>query len=106
MTQEAEREKRADAEGVIRRIAEVAHAVGWQAGVGAMETAGSIVSFLVAHPERIDKFMSGEESVIDWPVGWHEHGALTWQGMNGKIVKPQTARHARIIRELGKSANG
>ena len=72
---------------VVARIAEAAHAIGWQAGVGAMETAGSIVSFLYANPHRIADFMSGG-SVLDWPPDWHQKGYLTWQGMDGKIHYP------------------
>lgn len=64
---------------VITRIADAARAVGFQAGVGAMETAGSIVSFLAANPHRIPDFMAGG-SILDWPFNWHCAGCLTWQG--------------------------
>lgn len=74
-------------EQVIERIAQVARDVGWQAGVGAMETAGSIVSFLSANQQYTQAFMAGE-SVIGWPVLWHKHGSLTWQGMDGKVHQP------------------
>ena len=37
----------------IETIAKMAHAIGWQAGVGGMETAGGIVSYLAQHPEHI-----------------------------------------------------
>lgn len=42
---------------IVRQIAQVAHAVGWQAGVPAMELAGLIVSCLAANPEHLDRFM-------------------------------------------------
>lgn len=89
-----------DAQAVIDHIAEAAIAIGWQAGVGAMEIAGSIISYLAEHPERTADFMSGKTSVLDWPIGWHEHGCLTWQAMNGRVVMPEQARHARIIKSL------
>lgn len=38
---------------VITHIADVARDVGWQAGIDAMETAGSFVSFLAANPHLI-----------------------------------------------------
>lgn len=91
----------AAARAVIQRIAEAAEAVGWQAGVGGMETAGSIVSFLAAHPEHVEAFMAGG-SVLDWPVGWHEQGKLTWHGQDGKVYDPATARRARLIRKMEK----
>lgn len=72
---------------VIARIAQVAHDIAWQAGVGAMETAGSIVSFLAANPQHIDDFMS-DGGVMNWPAGWHARGCLTWHGMDGKVHQP------------------
>lgn len=89
---------------VIQRIAEVAEAFAWQAGVGGMETAGSIVSYLAAHPEHVEDFIAGRASVIDWPVRWHEHGRLTWHGKDGKIYDPQTVRQRRLIRQMEKGA--
>lgn len=84
---------------VIAHIAAVSSAIGFQAGVGAMETAGSVVSYLAAHPEEIDAFLAGG-SVLDWPVGWHAEGCLSWHGMDGKIHTPEQARHHRIIKQL------
>lgn len=95
-----------DAQEVIEHIARVAAAIGWQANVGAMETAGSIISYLAEHPEHTADFMAGKTSVLDWPVGWHERGCLTWQGMNGWVVAPEYARHARIVRSLSTPTTG
>lgn len=72
---------------VIRRIADAANSIAWQAGVGGMETAGGIVSFLAANPQHIDKFMA-DGSVIDLPADWHRNGCLTWHGMDGKLHQP------------------
>lgn len=85
---------------VIAHIAKVSEAIGWQAGVGGMETAGSIVSYLDSHPEQIDGFLSGKTSIFDWPPSWHEQGRLTWHGQNGSVVHPEYARQARVIRNM------
>lgn len=90
---------------VIERIANIAETIAAQAGVGGMETAGSIVSFLAEHPERIDGFFSGADCVLDWPIGWHEQGRLTWHAMNGKIVAPEFARRHRVIKAMEKSGS-
>lgn len=71
----------------IERIAAAARAIGFQAGVGGMETAGSIVSFLAANPQHIDSFMAGG-SVLDWAPNWHNAGCLTWHGADGRIHQP------------------
>lgn len=78
----------------IRKVAEAAEALGWQAGVGGMETAGGIVSFLARHPEHIAAFMENG-STFDLPFDWFENGCLTWQAQNGKIVHPDEVRAAR-----------
>ena len=75
------------AQSVIEYIAKVSRIIGAQAGVGAMETAGSIVSFLAANPHYLDDFLTNG-SVLDWPFSWHSAGALSWQGMDGKIHWP------------------
>ena len=85
---------------VIARIVDVAATIAFQAGVGGMETAGSIISYLANHPEQIDGFLSGEVSVLDWPINWHEQGILSWHGQDGKIYHPEFARRARTIRSL------
>lgn len=95
---------RVDPSRVIQRIAEAAEAIGWQAGVGAMETAGSIVSYLAAHPEDLPKLMDGTLSVIDWPDRWHIHGVLTWQNAEGKVFTPEFARRHLAIKQLEKGA--
>ena len=74
-------------QSVIEYIAKVSRAIGIQANVGAMETAGSIVSFLAANPHYLDDFLAGG-SVLDWPINWHGAGVLSWQGMDGKIHWP------------------
>lgn len=83
-------------EQVIQRIAQIATDVAWQAGVGAMETAGSLVSVLSAHPEKVRAFLAGELSVIDdLTLLQPDQGCLTWHAMSGKIIGPAEARAAR-----------
>jgi hypothetical protein len=78
----------------VRQVAQSAHAISLQAGVGGMETAGAIISYLAAHPEHIATFMENG-STIDLPDDWIDGGCLTWHAANGKIVHPSEARAAR-----------
>jgi hypothetical protein len=89
---------------VIAHIAKASEIFASQAGVGGMETAGSIISYLAEHPEHIDAFMACP-SLLDWPVGWHEQGRLTWHGMDGKVHSPEQARRQRIIKQMEKTGN-
>jgi hypothetical protein len=82
----------------IEHLVKVSEAVGWQAGVGGLETAGGIVSYLAEHPGDLEPFMIG--GYFELPSGHHEHGKLSWHGMNGKIVFPEFARRARIVNKL------
>lgn len=84
---------------VIAKIVQYAEAIARHAGVGSMETAGSIVSYLATHPDQIEPFMAGKVSVLDWPVGWHEHGCLTWHGQDGKIYGPEDVARALVAGE-------
>lgn len=83
------------AKQIIDRIAEVATAVGFQAGEGAMEIAGQIVSALHANPELIERFMAeGDELFIDGSLDT-ARGSLTYRAINGAIVSPATLRQRR-----------
>ena len=83
----------------IARCAQVANAVGWQAGVGASETAGHIVSVLAAHPEQIERFMAeGSELFIDGTMR-PENGSLTYLARNGKVTHPSVLRQAAGIEQ-------
>lgn len=91
-----------DAKTTIERIADIAETIAWHAGVGGMETAGAIISYLAEHPDQIETVLFGE-GVFATPVGIHEypgHGRLTWHAVNGKIMDPQTARFARIVKNM------
>ncbi|WP_242137337.1 hypothetical protein [Sphingomonas sp. TREG-RG-20F-R18-01] len=80
----------AAAAAVIKRIAEVAEALGQAAGVGAMETAGSFVSYLAEHPEDIEPLLRFGASEL--PEDWIHYGRLTWMGADGKLHHPAVVR--------------
>lgn len=76
----------------VKRIAQVASEVSAQAGVGASETAGLIVSVLAANPEQTERFMAeGSELFIDGTIR-PENGCLTHMAMNGQVVSPTRLR--------------
>lgn len=82
-------------EDVIKRIAEAAQAVAFQAGVGGMETAGMFVSVLAAHPEKVAGFLDGSLSIVDDGHLLNAHcGCLSWHATNGQIVTPADYRNA------------
>jgi hypothetical protein len=87
------------AEDFIKHCARVAEAVGWQAGVGASETAGHIVSVLAAHPEHLERFMTeGSELFIDGTMR-PENGSLNYLARNGEITSPRVLREALGIEQ-------
>ena len=83
---------------VICMIANRAAAYASQAGVGGMETAGGLVSYLAANPNDIETFING--GIFELPDDWLLRGNLTYQAMNGKITHPETARFSRIIKAM------
>lgn len=88
----------AQAETVIERIAEIAGPFAQQAGVGAMEIAGLLVSYLAKHPRDIEPCL--RFGIFELPEDWISLGALTWTAKNGKVVAPEFARRARQIKKL------
>jgi hypothetical protein len=93
---------------VVLRIAEVARAVGWQANVGGMETAGVIVSSLAERPELIERFLAeGTELMLAGEIA-AEKGSLTFHRVSdGKVTTPQELRSAITVKnmERGKPAD-
>ena len=89
---------------IIQKIAAIADDVAAQAGVGGMETAGGFVSFLAANPDHIADFLNESGGAVDWPVGWHRHGCLSWHGANGNIYTPEHARRQILINAMIKGA--
>lgn len=80
----------------IQYVAECSRNIGFGAGVGEMETAGQIISYLAANPDKIDAFIDG--GTFAWPLDWFENGCLSWHAMNGRIVRPEEARAARAAK--------
>lgn len=88
------------ARDVIERLADLAETIAAHAGVGGMETAGGIVSYLAEHPDDIPKLMDGTLSILDWPDRFHTHGRLSWHGANGGVFTPEYARRHDVIRGI------
>ena len=82
----------------VAKLANRSAAYAAQAGVGGMETAGCLVSYLADHPQDIEPFLHG--GIFELPDDWLVRGRLTYHALNGKVTHPQTARHARIIKAL------
>lgn len=85
-------------------LANSAHTLSWQAGVGGMETAGSLISYLAEHPEDLEPFLNG--GLIELPDDFFRRGCLTYHAPNGKVVHPQAVRFATIIEGLKGQSNG
>ena len=79
-------------------IAHAADDLACQAGVGGMETAGSIVSYIAKKPTAAKVFRGG--SMMDWPPDWHVSGILSWHGQNGQIYSPEYVRRAKVIKGM------
>lgn len=86
-------------EELINKIAEVSIAVGWQAGVGASETAGMIVSCLANDPTLIPRFMTeGSGMLVDGTITT-ERGCLTYMDQSGAVRTPGfLAAHKQVQR--------
>lgn len=84
-----------EAVALIRKIAEVSTAVGWQSGEPALEAAGQIVSVLAGYPEHVDRFMAeGSGLFIDGTLS-PENGTLTYRSIGGDILHPSVLRKAK-----------
>ena len=88
-------------EEVILHIAEVARGVGRQAGVGASETAGMIVSCLAERPELIERFLKeGSGLLVDGEIS-PDKGCLTFHRvLDGAVTTPEELRIARTVKAL------
>jgi hypothetical protein len=78
---------------IIKRLAEVAEALGHAASVSAVQTVGSFVSYLAEHPEDIEPLLRFGASEL--PDDWIHYGRLTWMGADGKLHHPADVR--RIV---------
>jgi hypothetical protein len=87
-------------EEFVQHVGKVAAAVGWQAGVGASETAGMIISCLLARPELVQRFIDeGSGLLVSGEIG-PENGCLTFHRADGKVTTPEELRGARLARKL------
>lgn len=92
----------------IHELAVASDTFAGMAGVGGIETAGSLISYLAAHPEKIDLFMQqGIFGLMDGAPGGprdlHAQGCLTWHRKgDGKVTTPQELRIGLIVRDLAK----
>lgn len=98
------------AQYMIREIAIAADTFAGMAGVGGVETAGAIISYLAAHPEKIDLFASDGicalmDDAPDGPRGLHAHGCLTWHRKDGTVTTPRDLRIDLTVRAIVKTAN-
>lgn len=82
----------------IEQLASRSEGYAYQAGVGGMEIAGGLLSYLAEHPKDLEPFING--GIFELPPNWFELGGLTWLANNGKVTHPQTARDARIINRM------
>jgi hypothetical protein len=89
---------------LVQWIAEVSKAIGWQAGVGASEIAGMIISCLAARPDLVSRFLKdGAGLLVDGEIG-PDHGYLTFHRQDGKVTTPQELRMARESRKMLRDA--
>ncbi len=92
---------------LIREIAVASDTLANMAGIGGVETAGSVISYLAANPDKIDLFMQqGIPGLMDdapgGPRDLHARGCLTWHRKDGKVTAPQDLRISLIVRDLAK----
>lgn len=73
---------------LLAKIASVSEAIGWQAGVGATETAGMIVSHLYEDPRLIERFLEeGSNLLVDGTIS-PGGGRLSFHGADGVVRSP------------------
>jgi hypothetical protein len=86
-------------EAVVKRIADVAAAMGALAGEPATEIAGQAVSVLAVNPEHCERFMAeGSELFVDRTFN-AENGSLSYRAMNGSIMTPAELRAKRGMQQ-------
>jgi hypothetical protein len=82
----------------IELIAERCDDFAYQVGVGGVETAGHLISYLWDHPNDLEPFLNGGFSEL--PDKWLVQGELTYHGSDGKVRHQREARYSRIIAAL------
>ena len=87
----------------LAKVIDIAEIIACQAGVGGMETAGALLSYLGRFPEKLPAFMADDFSIIsDLPTDWLRQGRLTWHGADGKLYDPEWVRRQMAIKDLEK----
>jgi hypothetical protein len=79
----------------IAHLTAVAQAVEFGAGVGGVEIAGGILSYLSARPDQLAAFMAHGFDAL--PADFWMHGSLAWTSVKGELVSPAWARRAAKI---------
>ena len=80
---------------LFEKITEVSLTVAHLANVGAMETAGMIVSVLHANPDLIDRFMDeGSGMIVDGTI-CVENGGFSYHSIGAGLVTPKQLRESR-----------
>jgi len=82
----------------IEVLAERSAGFSEQAGVGGMETAGHLISYLADHPKDLEPWINA--GFFELPNDWILKGSLTYHANNGSVVHPRHARQSRIIKKL------
>ncbi len=82
----------------IALLAERADTFSAMAGVGGMETAGHLISYLDENPNDLEPWLNGGFSEL--PEDWITRGSLTYFAGNGKVTHPRKARYAKIVKGL------
>lgn len=83
-------------------VADRAEDFAWQAGVGGMETAGALISYLSEHPEDIEPFMVG--GISELPSNFLLCGRLTWHASKGGAIVEPHEKPRRDVTVLGTPA--
>lgn len=79
---------------LIEIIAEHSRKFAHAAGVGAVETAGAVISYLAENPADLEPFINGGCAELSFDPGepWLERGRLSWHSRTfGVIVHPVAA---------------
>jgi hypothetical protein len=83
----------------LNKVAEVANAIGFHAGVGGVETAGQIISCLYANPDALERFMAeGTELIFDQTISM-QNGSLSWHASDGRLVSPSQYRERKGMQQ-------
>lgn len=99
-----DREQLAIWQECIDYIAAASAALGQAAGVGGMETAGALISYLHRFPKDLEPFVNG--GIFELPMDWALQGSLTWHAQkDGRVMSPEYVRQHHLIAKMKKGAS-